>query len=240
MRTDRQEYRQFVSDNFQGLKIVKPLFYNWDFGLRFNLQTGDEFNSTQQCIDGQGNIIPLIGDTNSDSYFDEVSKRACTLFDFNFDNLDEVLIVYRDYVFKRRRLKSNSYLFSQIKDFNKSNAIFIRETNLYSPTEKNNNYITSILRVTKEKINYKNIFDAIANIDFPPRQPRLDNIFISNKEVFFINLNKKIIFNMYDDRGLDIIATNIETLRPTYEKFNDWLLDYDRELIEKKFNKNAL
>jgi len=40
---------------------------------------------------------------------------------------------------------------------------------------------------------------------------------------------------MYDDRGLDIIASDKDTLSPIYTKHNDWLLDYDRARMEEIF-----
>ncbi|MFD1206338.1 DUF3885 domain-containing protein [Sporosarcina contaminans] len=46
---------------------------------------------------------------------------------------------------------------------------------------------------------------------------------------------KKMIYHLYDDRGCDIIAVNIEDLRELYEKYNDWILDYDRERIDLLF-----
>ena len=46
---------------------------------------------------------------------------------------------------------------------------------------------------------------------------------------------------MYDDRGLDIVSADNETLRPIYNKHNDWILDYDREQIDRQFEyRNAL
>jgi hypothetical protein len=45
---------------------------------------------------------------------------------------------------------------------------------------------------------------------------------------------------MYDDRGLDIIAADKETLRPIYLTFNNWILEHDRKEIDKQFeNENA-
>ncbi len=241
MQSQVQEYRQFLLDNFKGLSIAKPLFYCWNFGLRFNLQTGETFQSSRQCLDENGNVIPLIGDTNSDEYFMEVNKRTNSLFDFTFEDSDDIFFVFRDYRHRRKRLKISNYALRQIENLDKTEISFIRESNLYFPNEKNANYNTAIIKVKKDRINYKNIFAAIGNTDFPPRVPRLDNLgFLSSKEVFFINKNKKLIFNMYDDRGLDIIATDIDVLRPVYEKFNDWILDHDRQAIDEKFNKNAL
>ena len=50
--------------------------------------------------------------------------------------------------------------------------------------------------------------------------------------VYFLNPATAIIVNMYDDRGLDVIAAR-EALMPVYRTFNDWVLDYDRERIAK-------
>jgi len=58
--------------------------------------------------------------------------------------------------------------------------------------------------------------------------------------VYAINPQSKLILHMYDDRGLDIIATNIETLRPLFEGFNEWILDNQRHRIEFRFDKNSL
>ena len=35
-------------------------------------------------------------------------------------------------------------------------------------------------------------------------------------------------FHVYDDRGCDLLATSPETIRDIYDKYNDWILDYDR------------
>lgn len=59
-------------------------------------------------------------------------------------------------------------------------------------------------------------------------------------EIYFINKIKNNIFNLVDDRGLDIIAKDKESLVDIYSKFNSWILEYDREkidLIFKTYNK---
>lgn len=40
---------------------------------------------------------------------------------------------------------------------------------------------------------------------------------------------------MYDDSGLNIISSDIEILRPIYIIYNHWILDYDRNEINKVF-----
>ena len=45
---------------------------------------------------------------------------------------------------------------------------------------------------------------------------------------------------MYDDRGTDIIASDIETLRPIYDQYNNWLLHCDLEKMDSLLKKNGL
>jgi hypothetical protein len=45
--------------------------------------------------------------------------------------------------------------------------------------------------------------------------------------------------HMYDDRGLDIIATNASTLLPLYERFADWILDNQRQKIDFRFKNST-
>lgn len=55
------------------------------------------------------------------------------------------------------------------------------------------------------------------------------NGFASN--VYFSDSYNSILFHLYDDRGADLVAADKELLRPLYEKFNSWILDYDRYKI---------
>ncbi|WP_425354993.1 DUF3885 domain-containing protein [Paenibacillus shirakamiensis] len=58
-------------------------------------------------------------------------------------------------------------------------------------------------------------------------------------DIFFIHLRKKMIFHLYDDRGCDVISTNLSTLLPLYHQYNAWILDYDREAIDQMVLNNG-
>lgn len=53
--------------------------------------------------------------------------------------------------------------------------------------------------------------------------------------VYFADTRHRVLFHLYDDRGADLAAADKELIRPLYEKFQSWILDYDREKIEKEF-----
>ncbi|WET67790.1 DUF3885 domain-containing protein [Sphingobacterium sp.] len=215
MQTTKQEYRQFLQDHFKRLNLRAPLFYNSDFGLRFDLQ---------------------VGETNTEKYFQNVIRRATAIFQNAFDDSDNVFLVLMDYKYKRRKIRFSNFIFKQIQNFHTGEINFLKEIGLYDPHDKFDIRNIGVIKLTSGRINHKTVLLAIANQDFPSRFPRLENNhIISSKEIYFININKKLILNMYDDRGLDVVATDIETLRPIYEKHKDWILDYDREQIEKLF-----
>jgi len=214
MEKIKQTYRQFLQDNFAGLKLSRGLFYRWSYGLRFDLQDKKLR-------------------TSDDEYFVEVVRRATEIFETAFDSSDRTFFVFMDYKWRRRKIKSTNYAFRQIDKLEKSEIFYTKETPVYY---ENDTYNFALIKLTVNRINYKNIFTAIGHSDFPPRQPRLDNYGgLTDKAIFLINIDKKLIFNMYDDRGLDIIAVDKETLRPIYRKHNDLILDYDRERIDKQF-----
>jgi hypothetical protein len=181
-----------------------------------------------------------VGKINTDEYFRNVQERANTLFESSFQSSDNVIIVLNDYKWKKRKIRFQNFPFRQIENLQKCDINYRVLYRLYEPDDKFDIWNQAIIQTTIDKVNYKNILAAIGNADFPPRQPRLDkSSFWTSKEIFFINLDKPLIFNMYDDRGLDIIASKNADLAPIYLKHKEWILEYDRELIEKRM-KNGL
>jgi len=212
--TLKQEYRKFIDAHFTQLKISKGLFYNWNIGLRFDLQ---------------------VGDTDTDEYFKTVQERAIELFESSFLPENNIYIILNEYKYRRQKIRSNNYAFKQIKNLRKEDIGYCKLIGLYETDDNFDHWNQAIIQTTVDKVNYKNIISAISHADFPSRQPRLDNNGgFSTKEIYFINLDRKLIFNMYDDRGLDIISSEKKTIEPIYKNYNDWLLDYDRELIDKQ------
>ncbi|HEX8658282.1 MAG TPA: DUF3885 domain-containing protein, partial [Hymenobacter sp.] len=91
------------------------------------------------------------------------------------------------------------------------------------------------LRLPAHRIAHRQVLTAVAHEAFPSRAPqRRARRIREAPELYFLNLDRALIFHMYDDRGLDILAADRQTLRPLYEQFHDWLLDYDRPLMKQQ------
>lgn len=211
----KRRTEDFLNTYFNGLRFRAPLFSTGKHGLRFDLQHGA---------------------TGTEMYFKEVVDRATKLFEATFMRDDKTLFYLIDYKFKKRKIRFSNYCFKQIDGLLKEHVSYSMIKGLYD-----NGYSGLDIRniaqveVTGNRINYRNIFTAIANKDFS-RLPSLDQYgFLSSKEVFFINIDRRIIFYMYDDRGLDIIAADIDSLRPVYTKYNHWILESNKDEIDAKF-----
>ncbi|OAV43182.1 DUF3885 domain-containing protein [Lewinella sp. 4G2] len=55
------------------------------------------------------------------------------------------------------------------------------------------------------------------------------------QRIYFYSPEKQTGMLVYDDRGCDVWADDLDILRPTYEKFNDWILAYNRVEVEEMF-----
>ncbi|MDE5416147.1 DUF3885 domain-containing protein [Alkalihalobacterium chitinilyticum] len=154
-------------------------------------------------------------------YIEHVLARANSLYDALFDSSDEMYVVSNVY---DQRLKKKGFFPSIVK--NKKVLWSITSYPIINPyldddepvEEKKANRM--ILKCRKKDLN-KNLIRKYLDSEVA--------------ELFLININKELIYYIYDSRGSDLVSAKSETIQPYYEQFNDWILDYDREKIDKVF-----
>lgn len=83
------------------------------------------------------------------------------------------------------------------------------------------------LRCTKGDIRFGKLLSVICAKDFS--NPGYDF------DIYFLNASRKMVFHLYDDRGCDVIAARKEDLEPLYRRLNEWILDVDRDRIDRLF-----
>lgn len=54
-------------------------------------------------------------------------------------------------------------------------------------------------------------------------------------DVFLVDYARGVAVHVYDDRGMDVVATTREAISGLYEQFGPWLLDYDRARMDAVF-----
>ena len=53
--------------------------------------------------------------------------------------------------------------------------------------------------------------------------------------VFFFNTHTPFLLHLYDDRGMDLVASDKSLLSPFYEDCHNWLLEYDLPRMDEIF-----
>ncbi|MFE4352759.1 DUF3885 domain-containing protein [Peribacillus butanolivorans] len=206
------EFEKYMETNFPNLSLRPALFYSWDIGIRFEL--GVEWK--------------IEYDFENSPYLKGVYKRAINLFKSLHLDDEEIFVVanVNDYGDKKVNI---FYPFVRDKDvlYKLKHKVI---PYVFPEDDEEGRYITHrfMLRCKTSDIRYVPLLKAICNQDMGIRP----SIF---HDIFFININRETIFHVYDDRGCDLLGKSAETIRDIYNKYNEWILDYDREEIDKVF-----
>lgn len=158
---------------------------------------------------------------NDKSYFDNAVNRLVHIYNHSAFNPDIMMIEYieNDLVSKQSVIEICKSIglddYVEKADKVEQDGEIITKHHLY-------------WNIYKVDFNYKKLFFEIVNADFGGNKG-----FVSS--VFLFDTDNNIVFHPYDDRGADLIAANKETIKCFYVDFNNWILDYDREQIDKLF-----
>ncbi len=209
--------QSFLEENFTGLTLRPALFYSWKYGLRFEIS------------------IPCRPHFEKDNLM-QILHRTNTLFDKVFGEEDEFLFVTDVYTAKHSLLLQQKPLNVYRKYLKDKETLYqLKHYLLPSVFEGDEQSVTHrfVLSCKKREIKHHHVLQAISHKDFAPTI--LKNNLESGYDIYFVNLTNKIIFHLYDDRGCDIIASDKEAIRFLYDEYNGWILDYDREEINRVF-----
>ena len=169
--------------------------------------------------------------------------RATQIFEEHFKPNDtvDILIKTSEYAEGTRELylPNKEYFEKQIKGFNGLNIIkeidtieefdeALNENDVMEMTDFTTIHIQRIVSQNLDNIEYKNIFKALINLEMG-FEPSI------SERVYFINRRNNVAFHIYDDRGCLLFSDRKETLKPTYIKFNSWLVDYHRPTFDQLF-----
>lgn len=209
---------EYMIETFPNLELRPPLFYNGAIGIRFKLGVEYDCNNIYENC----------------PYLEGVYNRAITLFQSLHSKIDDMYIVVdvNDYA-DGETFKHKLNIFS--KYVKEKSDLFKLQTNtipyVFPEDDEDGLYKTHrfTLKCKVSDLKYVPMLKAICNQDMGIKP----SIF---HRVYFININKNTIFHIYDDRGCDVLATSPNTIRGFYHTYNDWILEYDRNKIDKVFN----
>ncbi|MEA0562665.1 DUF3885 domain-containing protein [Lysinibacillus irui] len=203
----------YMNEHFPQLILRPPLFYNGEIGIRFELGSDNYYEE---------NI-----------YMQEVYQRAITLFESLHFQDEEIFIVV------------------DVNDFGDSKT-YKHKARIFSPYIRSRSLLYTLKHTEmsyifpedneegKCKTNRFTLQCKVSDVKYIPLLKALCNQGLGIQpniihRIYFINIKRKTIFHIYDDRGCDLLATSSESIRDIYFTYNDWILDYDRDEIDKVF-----
>lgn len=212
-------FNNYMNKYFPKLGLSLGLFYKTNIALRF--ETGlnsppynNEFEKYVQRVYIKSQLLfNAINDKKDDLFF-VVNIRQDAEEDIpSVEEID----VFKGYIKNKNLIR---------------NIDSIKLTYYLYEDDEEDNIVTyrCILKCKVKDIRTKDVLQAIANKDIG-LNPKV------YEECFFINIDKQIIYNLYDDRGFDIIGHKKENLQYLHDKYNEWLIDYyiDIEKMNKIF-----
>lgn len=193
-----------------GKKAFKHgLFYLYEKSLRFELSTDGSF--VEQ--------------------FHQALSKGIEILNALFNEQDEVYACISFY--GKKGLLANLSVFKQLKELDieidKHSCEIWQEKCPKDEDFPETDYFRTfiIIPVSRTEV-FKLLWSAIAS-DFNIH-PKV------NAKLYFFNLKLAVLAHPYDDRGMDIIGENFELKRRLFNKFNHYLLDYDRDTMNSSFN----
>lgn len=199
-----------------GMKeIVHPIFYNAPTGIRFEIGGNKDV-----YLDHKPHTI-------NPKYVAEAMNRAKAIY----THLSCPPDVLRIDGYPNERISAQGIA-----------ACICETVGMPQPHEK----ILTKYRWSKEdeEISQLQLYWNIKNMDFFPDKILQEIIradiggyseLVSN--VYFVDTYNSVLFHMYDDRGADLVAANQEDIKPLFEQYSSWILEYDREKINQTFVK---
>ena len=156
----------------------------------------------------------------------EQVSRAAKLFDFVFAESPDCVLVSQDWV-------TDGTLDSRFTPLFQTPGVYVPDSLRMQTLDvfplDETAYRLTWTRLPLVSIDAVAMFQGIANRE-QEGAPKISS------GVFAIAADSKVIVHMYDDRGLDIVAAELNTLRSIYEAFDGWVLDNQRHRIAFRFS----
>ncbi len=180
------------------------------YPIFYNLRIGLRFELGMEIIEDE------------DEYINESVRRACNIFNDVFAADDDILLVIDTTPDKELKQKLLNAIMQRVR-------IKLNDKKLNKASNKCDTYFYRYIYFLKGR-NFPStsIFKRIAQSDFGKGKNYCNSVYI-------FNLRINVLFHMYDDRGIDLIAADKDILKPFYKKLNHMLLDYDRTRMSNLF-----
>lgn len=197
--------KKFMEEHYKGLELSLGFYHKWDVGIHVELGDDDAINQKLNMpkfhIEYQqiSEIIPLL-----------------------FKKTDDIIVVVNSYPNETKKTVYPNFFQRYVKDQKKKYSLHLQEFN--SKFDEDDIFVQQMeLYCTVADLKLELLLKTCIHEDFFSENPRLKRKnCIYAPDVFLINVNTNCIFHLYDDRGCEIINTDIEFHNELKDYFKEW------------------
>ncbi len=209
-----------MEQHFKKEILQSPLFPSWDKGLRF------ELSEPGARLDDKGGLKQAI-------------HRSVTLFDEVFRDEDDLLIVADVFTKKNYDFFEKRPL-TTYRTFVKTQEVLdqIRHELITEPRSADGDEMIThrfLQPCRKSDLRYDLMLETKC---FEQERLPITGLMKepdSRFQLYYLNKTRNIIYHLFSERGCDIIASDIEQIRPLYEMYTEWIENDHRALIDTRF-----
>lgn len=197
---------RYLKGKFKDISLFEDSFIEKELALHLQLE-----KNLYQLKDDSDKI-------NFD-YFNNVYQKSIALFEDIFREEDQIYLVTHIRSELNSSQKRATEIFQRYLK-NKNDKYKLEYTKkLINNEEEIIQY--AVLLPSKSALNYRGLIKAICNQDFKVLQPRFRNKYTYYPEIFFVNKDRNIILNIFDDRGCFVLFNDKDELSFFRDKYKD-------------------
>ncbi|MGN4128175.1 hypothetical protein ACMGD3_24685 [Lysinibacillus sphaericus] len=197
-----------MDEHYKGLYLTPDIYQSLDLGIHIEL--GEGFYQFKD--DGTLNM----------KRFREVYRQVAEIFPLLFNRTDDILVVVNSYPSETNKIVYPNFFQRYVKAQQKKYSLRMHEfTWQFDGEDVVVQQMELLCKVLDLKLAY--LLKSLIHKDFESLHPRLRKKYcLYAPDIFFVNGRTKCIFHIYDDRGCEIMNTDVKLHQELVGYFKDW------------------
>ncbi|ATP40370.1 hypothetical protein CSE16_10100 [Solibacillus sp. R5-41] len=199
---------ELMGEHYKGLLLTPGIYHSLDLGIHIEL--GEDIYQINE--DGKLNM----------KRFHTVYRQVAEIFPLLFKKKDDVIVVVNSYPSETNKIVYPNFFQRYVKVQQRKYSLRMHE--FIWQFDEDDVFVQQMelfCKVSDLKLEY--LLKTLIHEDFGSLNPRLRKKYcIYAPDIFFVNVRTKCIFHIYDDRGCEIMNTDVKLHKELVEYFKEW------------------
>lgn len=199
---------KLMDEHYKGIPLTPDMYGSIDLGIHIEL--GKDIYQLND--DGTLNM----------KRFYAVYRQIAEIFPLLFTKTDEVVVIVNSYPSEINKTAYSNFFRRYVKDQRRKYELYVHE--FIWKFDEDDVFVQQMelfCKVSDLKLEY--LLKTLIHEDFPSLNPRLrkKNCIVA-PDIFFVNVRTKCIFRIYDDRGCEIMNSDVKLHKELVNYFKEW------------------